>query len=131
MQLLIQFWITGRALSLPELLVDESTLTRRQLEALGSYLRVALGEVRYREAAASGPSKKVTVGSYFRTVKQAKANVRKSIVTLLIGIWLGVVKPEDVRRLLDTAGGNAVDLPDEERERFVAVLRALLERIVM
>jgi len=118
-------------LSLPESLVDESTLTRRQLEALRSYMRVALGEMRYREAAASGPSKKVTVGSYFRTVRQAKANVRKSIATLLIGLWLGIVKPEDVRRLLETAGGNFVELPDEEKERFVAVLRVLLERIVM
>lgn len=118
-------------MSLPESMVDESTLTRRQLEALRSYIRVALGEMRYREAAASGPSKRVTVGSYFRTVKQAKANVRKSIVTLLIGLWLGIVKPEDVRRLLDTAGRTVADLPDEERERFAVVLRALLERIVM
>lgn len=111
--------------------MDESTLTRRQLEALRSYIRVALGEMRYREAAASGPSKGVTIGSYFRTVKQARANVRKSVATLLIGLWLGLVKPEDVRRLLDTAGGNAMDLPDEERERFVSVLRALLDKIVM
>ena len=118
-------------MSLPESLVDESTLTRRQLEALRSYIRVALGEVRYREAAASGPTKKVTIGSYFRTVKQARANVRKSVVTLLIGLWLALVKPEDVRRLLDTAGANVIDLPDEERDRFVSVLRLLLERIVM
>ena len=118
-------------MSLPEALVDESTLTRRQLEALRSYLRVALGEMRYREAAVSGPSKKVTIGSYFRTVKQARANVRKSIATLLIGLWLGLVKPEDVRRLLDTAGADVVDLPADEMERFVSVLRVLLERIVM
>ncbi len=118
-------------MSLPESLVDESTLTRRQLEALQSYMRVALGEMGYREAAASGPSKRVTVGSYFRTVKQAKANVRKSIATLLIGLWLGLVKPEDVRRLLDTAGREVAELPDEEKERFVVVLRALLKRIVM
>ena len=118
-------------MGLPESLVDESTLTRRQLEALRSYLQVSLGEMKYREAAASGPSKKVTVGSYFRTVRQARANVRKSIVTLLIGLWLGIVKPEDVRRLLDTAGGAVADLPDEEAERFASVLRVLLQRIVV
>jgi len=118
-------------LSLPESLVDESTLTSRQLEALRGYLRVALGEMRYREAAAIGPSKRVTVGSYFRTVKQARANVRKSIVTVLIGLWLGVVKPEDLRRLLDVAGTGASDLPEDENARFIAVLRALLDRIVM
>lgn len=118
-------------LSLPESLVSESALTRRQLEALRSYMRVVLGEMRYREAAASGPSRRVTVGSYFRTVTQAKTNIRKSIATLLIGLWLGIVKPEDVRRLLDTAGGAVADLSDQERERFVAVLRVLLEKIVM
>lgn len=118
-------------MSLPESLVEQSTLTPRQLEALGSYLRVAVGEIKYRDAAAAGPGKKVTVGSYFRTVQQARENVRKSLVTLLIGIWLGVVKPEDVRRLLEVAGGAVRELSDEERERLVAVLRALVRKIVM
>jgi len=118
-------------LSLPESLVAESSLTPRQLEALQSYLRVALGEMRYREAAASGTSKPVTVGSYFRTVQQARENVRKSIVTLLIGLWLGVVKPEDVRRLLDVAGGGVRELSDGERSRFLQVLRALVQKIVV
>jgi len=119
------------ALNLPEYLVNQSTLTPRQLEALQSYIRVALGEMRYREAAASGPTKKVTIGSYFRTVQQARENIRKSIVTLLIALWLGLVKPEDVRRLLDTVGGNVAKLSDEEGDRFVAVLRALVQKIVV
>jgi len=92
---------------------------------------VALGEIRYREAAVVGPSRRVTVGSYFRTVKQARTNVRKSIVTVMIGLWIGVVKPEDLRRLLDVAGSGVSDLPEEESARFVAVLRALVDRIVM
>ena len=128
---LIQKRLTGSVLSLPESLVAESSLTPRQLEALQSYLRVALGEMRYREAAASGTSKPVTVGSYFRTVQQARENVRKSIVTLLIGLWLGVVKPEDVRRLLDVAGGGVRELSDGERSRFLQVLRALVQKIVV
>jgi hypothetical protein len=111
--------------------VEQSTLTARQLEALQSYVRVALGEMRYREAAASGPSKSVTIGSYFRTVQQARENIRASIVTLLIGLWVGVVKPEDVRRLLDVAGSGARELPNEERRRLVGVLRELVKRIVM
>lgn len=118
-------------MSLPETLVDLSSLTPRQLEALQSYLRVALGEMKYREAAVSGPTKSVTVGSYFRTVQQARENIRKSIVTLLIGLWIGVVKPEDVRRLLDVAGGGAGELPEEESARFVGVLRSLIQKIVM
>lgn len=118
-------------MSLPDLLVNQSTLTRRQLEALQSYVRVALGEMKYREAAASGTSKPVTIGSYFRTVQQARENVRESIVTLLIGLWLGVVKAEDVRRLLDVAGGGIRALSEEESARLVGVLRELVERIVV
>jgi len=117
-------------MSLPESMVDNSALTSRQLEALRSYVRVALGEVSYREAAASGTSKSVTVGSYFRTVGQAKENLRRSLVTVLIGLWLGVIKPDDVRRLLDLAGAGDRDFSDEERERFVAVLNALVQKIV-
>jgi hypothetical protein len=117
-------------MGLPETLVDQSSLTSKQLEALQSYLRVANGEMKYREAA-SGLAKPVTVGSYFRTVQQARDNVRKSIVTLLIGVWVGVVKPEDVRRLLDLAGTGVRELPEEESARFVGVLRALIERVVV
>ena len=112
-------------------MVDGSSLTNRQLEALESYVGVALGEMRYREAASRGKSKGVTVGSYFRTVQQARTNVKKSLVTLLIGLWLGVVKVDDVRRLLDLAGAADKELPDDERERFVGVLKAVIQNVVM
>ena len=125
-------------LSLPETLVEESALTHRQLEALGLYVRVALGEMKYREAASAlsqgrtkGVVKAVTVGSYFRTVQQARENMKKSVVTLLIGVWLGVVKREDVRRLLDVAGSGVKELSKEEIARLEDVLHELVKRIVM
>ena len=119
-------------------MVGESNLTPRQVEALRGYIRVAIGELKYREAAsiASEGRRKgeagrpLTVGSYFRTVQQARENIRKSVVTLLIGTWLGLVKPEDVRRLLDAAGSIS-DLPEGEVDRLVAVLHALVNKIVM
>jgi hypothetical protein len=118
-------------MSLPESLVDESTLTRRQLEALRSYLRVAAGEMKFREAAAQGSAKAVTVGSYYRTVQQARKNIRESTVTVLIGIWLGLIKPEDARRLLDLAGAGVRELSEEELARFVDVLHALIQKIIL
>ena len=117
-------------MSLPETLIKQSSLTQRQLETLQSYLRVVLGETSYREAAAGGPAKKVTIGSYYRTLQQAKGNIRESIVTLLVAIWLGLVRQEDVRRLLDVTNRDIADLPGEEKERLVAVLGALLDRII-
>ena len=125
-------------MSLPESLVERSMLTARQLEALRLYVHVILREMRYREAASiasqgrtRGASKSLTVGSYFRTVQQARENVKKSIVTLLIGVWVGVVKADDVRRLLDVAGSEARELPEEETDRLAGVLRELVKRIVL
>ena len=113
-------------------------LTARQIQSLRLYVRVALGEMRYREAASvasqgrtRGAPKSLTIGSYFRTVQQARENVKKSIVTLLIGVWLGVVKPDDVRRLLDVAGSGVRELSEEETDRLAGVLHELVKRVVM
>lgn len=125
-------------MNFPEFLVDRSSLTPRQLESLELYVRVAIGEMKLKEAASIAsrtrrrgkPEKPLTIGSYYGTVQQARENIRKSIATLLIGIWLGVVKAEDVRRLLDATGGGARELSDEENTRLIGVLRALIDRIV-
>jgi len=73
----------------------------------------------------------LTLGSYYRTLTQAKTNVRKSLVTILIGIQLGVVRPEELRRLFELVGTGVRELSGEEQERFVGILQALLDRIVL
>ncbi len=125
-------------MSVLEKLVDQSSITPRQLEAMASYLRVASGEIRLREAASLAsqgrrkgrPEKPLTIGSYYRTVSQARANVKESLVTLVIALWLGMIKVEDVRRLFELVGGGARELSDEEADRFLQLLDVLLRRIV-
>jgi len=126
-------------MSVPERLVGQSSLTPRQLESLGAYLRVATGEMKLREAASvvsqgrkkGTQDKPISVGSYYRTVSQARANVKQSLVTVVLAIWLGVIKAEDVRRLFDVVGSGARTLSEEEVDRFVQLLEALLRRIVV
>jgi len=121
-----------------ERLVEQSSLTSRQLESLSSYLRVASGEIRLREAAslASQGRKKgrtdrpVSIGSYYRTVSQARTNVKRSLVTVVVALWLGVIKVEDVRRFLELVGGGARELSEEEADRFLQLTEALLRRMV-
>ena len=104
-----------------------------------SYLRVASGEIKLREAASIASQGRrrgklgqpLTIGSYYRTVTQAKANVKESLVTVLVAIRLGLLKVEDVRRLFELVGGGAHDLPDEEADRFIQLLETLLGRIVL
>jgi len=126
-------------MSFLERLVDQSSLTSRQFESLSSYLRVAAGEIRFREAASlvSHGRKKgrqdrpVSIGSYYRTVSQARSNVKESLVTVVVALWLGAVKVDDVRRLFELVGGGARELSGEEADRFLGLLEVLLRRIVV
>jgi hypothetical protein len=118
-------------MGLPETMVERSTLTRKQFESLASYLKVTSGEMKLREAASERSDGGVTAGSYYRTVQQARSNVRASMATVLIGIWLGVVKVEDVRRLFELAGKDVSNLSEEDQERFSQVLNALLSKLVL
>ena len=126
-------------MSFPERLVDRSSLTRRQLEALTSYIRVALGEIKLREAASlvsegrtkGIPARPLTTGSYYRTVSQARKNVKQALTTVVVALWLGLIKVEDVRRLFELVGEGARELSDKEAERLVQLLEALLRRVVV
>jgi len=122
--------------SVPESLIEQSELTPIQVEAIASYVGVRTGHLKWKEAAASmkrkrkQPSDKpVTLGSYYRTVQQAKDNVKKSAVTLLIAVWLGLVRVEDVRRLFDLGSRNVADLSEADKDRLGTVLQALLTQM--
>ena len=113
------------------ILLQESDLSEKQLESLLSYLKVVSGELRYKDAAAQRSTKPVTIGSYYRTVQQARNNVRRSIVTLAIAIRIGLVKFEDARRLLDLVVQGAGELDEPRSDQFREVIRVLLDRVVM
>jgi hypothetical protein len=131
--------MNGFLMSFLETLAEQSSLSRRQMQALISYLRVEAGEIKLKDAAAlasQGRKKGVngrplTVGSYYRTLTQARANVEKSLVTVLIAMLLGVTKLEDVRRLFELVGGGGRELSDEESQRFMQLLSTLLKRMII
>ena len=126
-------------MSFLERLVNQSSITRRQLETLTSYMRVSTGEIKLKDAASLASQgrtrgrqeRPLTIGSYYRTVRQARKNVRESLVTVVVALWLGVIRAEDVRRLFELVGGGTRDLSDEEAQRFTLLLDALLQRIIV
>jgi len=117
--------------SLPNAILDKSSLTQKQLESLVSYTEIVTGGLRFKEAAARRSVRPVTIGSYYRTVQQGRKRVRESIVTILVAVAIGLVKIDDVRKLFELVGKGGFELPEEERERFSVVLQTLLDRIVM
>lgn len=120
-------------------MVEQSSLTSRQFQSIMAYLRVASGEIKLKEAASlatpgklkGSREKPLSIGSYYRTVSQARENIKEALATVVIALWLGVIKVEDARRLFDLVGSGPRELTDEEGERFVEVLGALLGRIVL
>lgn len=118
------------SMSLAKRISERSSLTEAQLESLALYQKVRAGEISLKEAANSRSGRPVTVGAYYRTVDQAKRNVRSSILTVVTGLWLGYIRVEDVRRLFELVGRGAVELSEEEADQFMGVLNALVERIV-
>jgi len=126
-------------MSFLERIVDQSSITRRQLESLVSYLRVSTGEIKLKDAASLASQRRtrgkrekpLTIGSYYRTVRQGRQNVRESLVTIVIGLWLGIIRVEDVRRLFELVGGGVRNLSDEEVERLTELLNALLRRMIV
>ena len=124
-------------MSLAKRISEGSLLSDAQLESLSLYQRVQAGEISLKVAASTRLSSRgkragqpVTIGSYYRTVDQAKKNIKSSILTLVAALWLGYVRVEDVRRLFELVGRGSVELSEEEADQFVGVLTALVEKIV-
>jgi hypothetical protein len=106
-------------------------MTRKQLESIVAFLRVSRGEIKLREASNGLVDGPVTVGSFYRTVGQARNNFREALVTVLIGLWVDAIRLEDVRRLFELVGVGSKELSDQDQERFLQVLNVLLDRMVV
>jgi len=117
--------------SLPDELVNDSSMTRKQLESLTLYLRVIRGDLKLKQAAEQLPQGPVSVGSYYRTVSQARKNLREALVTVLIGLWMDAIRLEDVRRLFELVGAGSRAVSEEDQARFVDVLNVLLDKMVV
>jgi len=115
----------------------KSSLTVRQLAALSEYIRVASGEIGLLEASqvlSTGRKKgiighPVSAGSYYRIVSQAKKNVRRSLMTTIIALRLGLLNFDDVRKMFELVG-RAQDVSDQEADHFFGLLTALVDRMV-
>ena len=100
------------------------------MESLASYAKVKSREITLREAALSRSEGPVKVGSYYRTVDQGRKNLRESVATVVVGLWLGLVKSEDLQKLFTLAGKGLGTLEGEGAERAAEVIQALIEKLV-
>lgn len=124
--------------SVPDSLVSSSSLTARQLQCLEGYIRVVSGELKLREAASlsskgrvkGNPSAPVTTGSFQRTVRQARNNIKQSVGSVFIAVSLGLIRLDDATKLLQLASQGRKDLSDEDRQKLQRLVEVILDRIV-
>jgi hypothetical protein len=109
----------------------ESSLTLPQLESLLLYRRVLNGEITPGEAAKMRTKGPVTVGSYQRVVKQGLVNLQQAVVTVLLGTKVGLLRREELKKLVDMVGKSPDSMPEEQEEAFVTLVYALVRKIVM
>jgi len=107
-----------------------SSLTEAQIESLLLYRRVMSGDLSLSEAGKLRTPKPTTVGAYYRVVQQGKDNVKAAIMTVTAGIWLGYLKPDDLKRLFELVAKTPFPFEKEPPEELLAALQALVEKLV-
>lgn len=106
-----------------------SGLTEAQIESLHLYRRVLRGEINSKEAAKLRTPHPVKVGTYHRVLDQALRNLQSAIWTVIVGLDLGFVRAEELKRLIEVLPSNLE--PDEARQdELLDVIRAIVGRVV-
>ena len=114
-------------------LLQESSLTYTQLDTLLSE-RIGREEgLSLSKRIMQRDKKGVKKGAYFRTLKQAQQNIRRSAATLLLTQYLGLIDPSSSMAILK-AGEIIAELrgrPLEDRRltEVAKIIRDLLDRV--
>jgi predicted DNA-binding protein (UPF0251 family) len=115
----------------PETMVDLSSLTRIQVATLQLHLAVRKSEISMQEALKVRKNMGISRGTHYRILAQAKKNIRESVFSVAIAVQMGLIKPEDVQKLVSSISMIPVDLDPERLSEVLALVGALANRIVM
>jgi len=117
--------------SAPEVISDLSSLTRVQVETLKIHRAVLKGEINMDIALKIRRNSGISRGTHYRILSQAKKNVTKSLLTVAAAVQMGLLKPEDVQKLISTVSMIPTDIDPEKLPEVMALVRVLADRIVM
>jgi len=107
-----------------------SALTEAQIESLQLRQRVIRGQISSKEAANLRTPHPVKVGTYHRVLDQALRNLQSAIWTVIVGLNLGLIRGEELKRLIEVLPSNFE--PDEaHQEELLDVIRAIVRRVVI
>ncbi len=107
-----------------------ASLTEAQLESLSLYRRVLNGEITSKEAARLRTPKPVSLGTYHRVLNQAVRNLQASVWTVLAAVNLGLLREQELKRLIDLLPKTS-GLQEGSEIELLAVIQAIVSHIVM
>jgi hypothetical protein len=117
-------------LTVDDALLMRSSLTAAQVECMMLHSKVLQGEFSSLEAA-SRRGAGVSLGAYYRVLKQGRRNITCAMFTILLSVRMGVVRLDDVRRLLDLGQKLQSGVEAEKIPEVISLLDALVKRLVM
>jgi hypothetical protein len=117
--------------SVPEVIAELSSLTRIQVETLKIHGAVLKGEINMDVALTTRKNSGISRGTHYRILTQARKNVTKSLFTVATAVQMGLLKPEEVQKLISTVSMIPADIDPEKLPEVMALIRVLADRIVM
>jgi len=73
----------------------------------------------------------ISRGTHYRILAQAKKNITESLFTVATAVQMGLLKSEDVQKLISSVSMIPVDLDPEKLPEVIALVKVLADRIVM
>jgi predicted DNA-binding protein (UPF0251 family) len=110
---------------------DLSSLTKAQIETLKIQQLLRKDEINMEEALKTRKSSGISRGTHYRILSQARKNVKESLFTVAVAAQIGVLKPEDIQRLVTMVAAVPVDLDSDRAAELLPLIQVLADRIVM
>ncbi|MGQ9478820.1 MAG: hypothetical protein ACUVQ0_02200 [Thermoproteota archaeon] len=124
--------ITGKIDDLTQILVKESTLTLKQLKVLMLYYE-NLDKRIVKKGYVEFEGKNVSKGVFFNTLNQAKNNIRRAVITLILLSYLGLIDANQIDVIMQLSEimmqfKNSVEkIPEEAIEAFLKRLKTVID----
>ena len=129
---LIHYCITRFLLSSSsEAIVDLSSLTRIQVETLKIHRALLKNEIKMDNALKMRKSMGISRGTHYRILTQARKNITQSLFTVATAVQMGLLRSEDVEKLISTVSRIPADMDPEKLPEVIALVKVLADRIVM
>ena len=73
----------------------------------------------------------ISRGTHYRVLAQARKNVKESLFTVAVAAQMGLLKPEDIQRLVTMVSSVPIDLDSDKEAELLPLVKVLADRIVM